>query len=484
MQKKPQTIIMLAALAMLVSACGGGGSSGSGTAPTAPTAPSVQPSITISANPASVTAGQAVTITWDSQNTGASSCQASGAWSGDLSTAGSKQVTTQGSATPFTATYTLTCGSVAKSATVAVASSQGSNVVPVKVDSGPAASGRNINVPYVSVTVCQPGTTTCQTIDHVMVDTGSYGLRLFGPLDSKMNLPAVKSATGAAIGECGQFVSGYTWGSVVQADVLLGGELASSQSVQVVGDAPGGVSTAPTSCASVGNNIGTVAALGAKGILGVGLFKQDCGTACAATPISGTYYQCANGSCASTTMPLAQQVSNPVAAFASNNNGVILAFPAVANGGAQTLTGSLTFGIDTQSNNALSGAVKYRAGGSGVLSTTYKGTEMRSSFIDSGSNGLFFNDASLAKCSVSTDFYCPGSATSFSATITAYDGSASSVVPFQIEGVDQLGASVTAASIGAPYGSSKTFDWGLPFFFGRKVYIGMEGAAAAPYWAF
>nr|WP_249193126.1 DUF3443 family protein [Burkholderia cenocepacia] len=35
------------------------------------------------------------------------------------------------------------------------------------------------NVLYTSVTICMPGTSNCQTIDNVLVDTGSFGLRLF-----------------------------------------------------------------------------------------------------------------------------------------------------------------------------------------------------------------------------------------------------------------------------------------------------------------
>src|SRR5262249_39105922 len=55
-------------------------------------------------------------------------------------------------------------------------SSGGSNVLPVTVGAGPA------NVApaqaFASVTVCAPGTTNCQTIDGVEVDTGSTGLRI------------------------------------------------------------------------------------------------------------------------------------------------------------------------------------------------------------------------------------------------------------------------------------------------------------------
>ena len=53
------------------------------------------------------------------------------------------------------------------------------NVEPIYVDAGPAAlSVRAVNIPYVTLTICQPGTTTCQTIDHIEVDTGSSGLRI------------------------------------------------------------------------------------------------------------------------------------------------------------------------------------------------------------------------------------------------------------------------------------------------------------------
>ncbi len=51
-----------------------------------------------------------------------------------------------------------------------------SNVASVEVSAGP--NGSSINTLYTSVTVCLPGTTTCQTIDNIQVDTGSYGLRI------------------------------------------------------------------------------------------------------------------------------------------------------------------------------------------------------------------------------------------------------------------------------------------------------------------
>ena len=56
-----------------------------------------------------------------------------------------------------------------------------SNVASVVVSAGPAGVNA-INTLYTTVTVCVPGTTTCQTIDNIQVDTGSYGLRLLSPV--------------------------------------------------------------------------------------------------------------------------------------------------------------------------------------------------------------------------------------------------------------------------------------------------------------
>ena len=68
----------------------------------------------------------------------------------------------------------------------------GPNTTEIVVDSGPLGNFvlGVTNVPYVTVTVCSPNMTTndsCVTIDHVLLDTGSYGLRL---LKSKLGAVA------------------------------------------------------------------------------------------------------------------------------------------------------------------------------------------------------------------------------------------------------------------------------------------------------
>ena len=70
--------------------CGGGGGGGGGGGTPAPT-PTPAPNVTISSSSSSASVDSAVTISWSSTN--ASSCTASGAWSGSKATSGSESFT-------------------------------------------------------------------------------------------------------------------------------------------------------------------------------------------------------------------------------------------------------------------------------------------------------------------------------------------------------------------------------------------------------
>jgi hypothetical protein len=452
--------------------------------------PPPSPTASLTLAPANINTAQTTVLSWSSAN--ATSCTASGAWSGARATSGSVTITPT-AAGNFT--YSLACtgegGTANASAALSVTAAL-SNSAAIIVDSGPTGVSGVINVPYVSMTVCRPGTTTCQTIDHVLVDTGSYGLRvLASALSSTLALPTVKTASGADAGECGKFISGYTWGGVRQADVKMADEVASGISIQVIGDTGSSYTVTPSTCSSAGANLGTMSAIGAKGILGVGMFKQDCGTACANAAISGVYYACASGSCSASAMPLATQISNPVASFAVNNNGLLMTLPAVGTAGLTSVSGTLIFGVNTQTNNTIASETIFKANSSGDFSTTYKGKTYSASFIDSGSNGYFFTDSTIRACS-GGDFYCPASTLALTATNTASDGSATGTVSFNVVNMVSLASTITAAQVGGTVGSttssSNYFDWGLPFFYGRRVFVVMEGNTVAgksgPYWAY
>jgi Protein of unknown function (DUF3443) len=370
---------------------------------------------------------------------------------------------------------------------------------------------------YVNVTICAPGSTTnCQTIDHVQVDTGSQGLRILASVVNSSLLSALSPATvnGGALAECTQFVDGYSWGPIVTADMHIGGsdtattgETAPNLPVQLIGATTYSV---PSDCSngSVNNTSeDTVATFGANGIIGIGLFEEDCGSVCVGTANTGNgyYFSCtSSSSCAETAVPLANQMINPVFGLAANssgvtdNNGVIIELPAVGTTGAVTVTGSLVFGIGTQTNNALASGVTILTTDSysGYVSVNFIGSNFPDSYLDSGSNAYYLNDSSIPSCgssSVAQGFFCPSSTVSLTATITGNNGTQSTPT-FSIANAQNLFTTYSTYAafnnIGGPSGTdgAQSFAFGLPFFYGRNVYTAMEntnaGGTDGPYFAF
>ena len=368
------------------------------------------------------------------------------------------------------------------------------NALSIYVDAGPADTGYNVNRLYTDVTICQPGKsspgspTQCQTIKHVLVDTGSTGLRLLSSaMAPDLNLSRLTGGGGLPLLNCVQFLDlTYAWGPVATADIVLGGKTAASVPIQVIADPA--FNSPASECAAGGTTAVTTAkVLGANGILGIGLFKEDCGSGCAGTAINGFYYTCTDASCTATTGAMAgigKQVKNPVSMFASDNNGVLIDLPAVGPPGAATVSGSLIFGIGTQMNNQLASARVMTTNDVGEITTTLAGKSLTKSFIDTGSNGLYFDfdPLTLPLCAGSNSgFYCPLSLTTLSATLVGANGVSSSV-PFSVDKATNLFAGATNAALPTLAGDIKNaaiFDWGLPFFYGRQVFIGIEGRASS-----
>ncbi|HEX9140062.1 MAG TPA: DUF3443 family protein [Steroidobacteraceae bacterium] len=409
--------------------------------------------------------------------------------------------------------------------TVAITCATPQNVANITIDSFNGNSAGN--TAYITIKVCAPGTNNCATIDHVSVDTGSFGLRLLSSAINTYNatllsaLPNVLT-TGSLLAECGQFGSGYTWGSVRSVDFSVPNtnETVSGLPVQIVGD----MEPAPSTCITqsvtgqmLGPNGYTSAAnFGANGIIGVGPFPQDC-EACSQTAMptsNGTSYlvyttctSTTSSTCTASTATLAQQVINPVSDFTVDNTGVIISLPAESGVGTATASGTLTFGIvaGNSANNALGNAKVYLADPlSANVTTVYKSTTDTASFIDSGSNGLYFIDNSITACSApAAGFYCPGGNTSpfnaggsstltESATFEDYQGNNGTMVNFTIENLNLVTGWASSGLAGT--GTANQFDWGMPFFFGRTVYTALTsqpfaaanviGGNTAPFYAF
>jgi hypothetical protein len=390
---------------------------------------------------------------------------------------------------------TLSCGGGDGTPVNTTTPAPAANVASIVVDGGPTGTD-DVNTLFTTVKLCSPGSTTnCQTIDHIQVDTGSYGLRILAPVLT-LSLPVQAAASGGSLVECTVFVGAYSWGPVALADLQIAGETASSVPVQIIGDP--NFTSIPAACSGTGMEQDTVAEFGANGVLGVGVFTQDCGSSCANTLSNGDYYACSSTQCQETTAPLASQVSNPISLFATDNNGVIIQLPSVAAQGAATVTGSMIFGIDTQTNNKSGSQLILTLDDFGEFETAFAGQILSQSFLDTGSNGLYFNDPSpnspLTPCSAPnfTDFYCPTSTQNLTAVLQGQNGVMANV-SFSVADAQTLGANdpsfVAFPTLAGTFpGTTASFDWGLPFYFGRTVYSAMENETTSvgtgPYVAF
>jgi hypothetical protein len=433
--------------------------------------------------------------------------------------------------------------SAALAQTVTNTIAAGGNVASVIVDSGPYPSNPTVNVAFTTVVVCAPGTANCVTIDHVAIDTGSIGLRIpasvFATLTNGSTvlaaLPNVNTSTPVA--ECYSFISGdFFWGGVRSADVQMGGtnntgETASGVPIQVIGDPS--MPTVPGDC--TGTQVSTGTQLGTNGLLGVGNYQYDCDflgstNVCisSSTAPLGFYYSCTGSSCIDSpapSVPLTEQVRNPVSKFATDNNGVILELPSVPAGGESGISSgaSLVFGIGTAANNGLSSSVTVLPLDANPndpaylgFTTVYNGVSYPNSlatygsFLDSGSNGIFFLDeptSLIPNCTVNTDWYCPATTETLTATNEATGGN-STAVTFDVANADSLFTTSNTAfsdltgpnTPGTPnvltQAGDAYFDWGLSFFYGRNVYTSIWGATepsppvsgitvpAGPFWAY
>jgi hypothetical protein len=429
-----------------------------------------------------------------STSSGGSSTSSSSSTSSGSSSGGSSSSSSSGSSS-----------SSSSGSSSGIGGSSGSNVVSVIVNSGPPADGGGtFNIPYTSVTLCKPGTTTCATVSNVLVDTGSYGLRIMASALATAGLTQTDLSdpnnAGNTLAECLPFADGYTWGPLMSLDVGMGGELAPGVTVNIIDDNGSFAPSPPAvkNCASAGAmSLNSVSAFDANGVLGVGVFDQDCGSACADCGSVGNpcnfnndiYFTCnTSNTCVLAPVALTLQVRNPVALFAVDNNGVILTLQSIPATGQRSASGTLTFGIGTAANNALGSATVLTLDFSGNFTTTYKSQTLSGSFIDSGSNGLYFPDSTITVCQNTqnnphaSDFYCPASPQMLSAVNQGQNGTMSTV-SFEIMSLNSFNGTFFALStVGGPAATNPMlgsyFDWGLPFFYGRSVYAAITGKLA------
>jgi hypothetical protein len=413
---------------------------------------------------------------------------------------------------------------------VAPVTVNGSTIERTMCDSEGGVVNPYPNQPCVQVEICSPSNPTqCQTIKHLLLDTGSFGLRIFSSVITVPLTPI--ESNGNQLAECVQYGDlSSQWGQVklayvrfgrdntIQPNITPAREPAVAVPIHVVDfnyASPPGPCTASQSYPDT-----TPQRAQFNGILGVGVFAQDCGSGCAQN-ISSLYYSCKGNDCScGAKVALSAQVQNPVAALPVDNNGVILQLPGVASSstGTTTLNGKLFLGIGTDaSGNNLPTVVSNNnptvfpvSPSRGVFQTRFEPYSPQSivGFLDSGTNVLIFPAPTtgamglLPECTGVANldgFYCPTTlVSSLSATTVGYLGTPSETIFFKVYNAESLiynnpGNNVfdsLAAKLSVLTPSEAYFDWGLPFFLGRDVYVGIAGkpisvfGTSGPIWAY
>ncbi|HWG06182.1 MAG TPA: DUF3443 family protein [Beijerinckiaceae bacterium] len=338
------------------------------------------------------------------------------------------------------------------------------NVLPIHVFGGPDRA-------YITLTICVPGTSECQTIPKIVLDTGSSGLHLNSSALA-LSLPSELDAHAQVIAERQGYSSGVvTWGSVRLGDVVLGNERANWIPIQVInpkfaGGPPGG-STGTT--------------LGGNGVLGTAPMRTDCGQNCATT-ITQQYFSCRGTTCSAITLPISQQLVNPIHALPFDNNGLIVRLPAVPDDGApEPVVGSLTLGIGTQPDNMPSKVNVIKTDGWGQTAAKLYDRIYQRVIFDTGALTISFPTGStpVAKCGKDFSGYlCPP--TPFAVPITLVEANGMEFSS-SIRILDRVPAllkdNARLVDNGVANEWSNYVSIGLPFFMGKTIYFGIEDSS-------
>ena len=347
--------------------------------------------------------------------------------------------------------------------------SAAANVVPLVVRTPHSGFNRLV----VSVTICVPNTGHCATIEDVMVDTGSTGLRREGSaMPPGFRLPDVLGQAGKPLAECLRFVHDVAWGPLYRADLHMGGLTAADVPIQIISD---GRQPQPDACPR--SDVRPTS----NGTLGIGPLLVDCRDPCRQGSVNpGVFFNDA-GSWVPVSGDVARsdRLPNPVSLFPVHGNGVMFDAPTPPAGGAREVMGTLTFGVGTAANNRLGAARIVRIDDAGHFTTLYGGKAYPDSSIDSGTETYILEDLRLPVCARMPGAFCVDPDRRLDATMVGRDGASApasfTVGDYEARLASGVGASDTMAVPADPV--SRAFVWGAPFFMGRRVSVVFDGKA-------
>ena len=363
------------------------------------------------------------------------------------------------------------------------------NQALITVEQMPSLNGlvNTIDMPYTTVTICNPNTSQCLAVPHVLVDTGSYGLRILDTALTGLNLPPVTSSS-VPLYECAYFLNSFTFGAIVSGVIKLGNGgsnlTTSPTSFQLI-DSTG--NNGP--CSTAGStNSGSQQALGANGIIGIGNLRSD--------SVGATYYtsQSPTSSWNQTTTPSTNAsglVVNPILQFSSpNNNGSLMTMLPISSYGACSTYGTLSVGL-TSTN--LAGLAVFGTDQNGLVNASvpapgfYSGNTLAGSFVDSGSNEIFV-DLALSQSNFGSN----------SSPDYLYNPNASTAVNFTLTNPNNINQSFSShftvtdptSAFSNNYNAipnyvgpenGRALDLGFPYFYGHSIAFLILGQTVASY---
>jgi hypothetical protein len=359
------------------------------------------------------------------------------------------------------------------------------NMAPLYVDGNPCNSFAIPNVAFTNIKICPRGSQTkCQVIDHVIVDTGSDGLRIgYSVLNPNLlaampnvqppNSPPVPPSAGPQIlTNCEEFADGSSlYGSVQQADVYIGDTFAPSFPLQIFGNP--NFTPPPNSCGSPEG----IKAFGANGIVGVRMALET----------DGGFWSCnTDGSnCTPQNIPSnSNPTPNLISQLPSDNNGLTIALHNIhASGETLPVLGLLIFGVGTQADNTPpQGTIPLQADSFGIINLTI-GNNAAQAIIDSGTDVLFINDPALplcpdgfSLCPITTKSSNPTPTTPISLGLYSYNANSPAFdVTYKVADVDILFANGIIALNDWAIQNPGFSILGLSMFYGRTMSFVFDG---------
>jgi hypothetical protein len=161
-----------------------------------------------------------------------------------------------------------------------------------------------------------------------------------------------------------------------------------------------------------------------------------------------------------------------VSKFSSDSNGIVITLPSVPGGGSPSVSGALTFGVNTQTNNQMGSQTQMQVSVKADVKVTYN-NQLDWAFLDTGSSADFFSDSSISTCSGS--WFCPGSNVAVSATLSGISGTSQAVsvnIGNATSEINNGNGAYSDIGQNANVFGDDEFDLGLPFFFGKSIYFG------------